>query len=58
VRISGVPPVLVVVGGLPAVGKSTVARCVANRVRSPYLRGDRIEQAIVAWSSLILAVSG
>jgi predicted kinase len=47
-----VPPVLVVVGGLPATGKSTIANLLANQVRSPYLRVDRIEQAIVGWSSL------
>jgi predicted kinase len=47
-----VPPVLVVVGGLPATGKSTVATALARRTSAPYLRVDRIEQAIVAWSTL------
>lgn len=52
-RDSGwVSPVLVVVGGLPATGKSTVATLLARRMGSPYLRVDRIEQAIVAWSAL------
>lgn len=46
------PPVLVVVGGLPATGKSTVAILLARRMRCPYLRVDRIEQAIVEWSTL------
>lgn len=45
-------PVLVVVGGLPATGKSTVARALAERMRMPYLRVDRIEQAVVTWTSL------
>jgi predicted kinase len=45
-------PVLVVVGGLPATGKSTVAHDLARLVQAPYLRVDRIEQAIVAYSSL------
>src|SRR3954451_5693528 len=45
-------PVLVVVGGLPATGKSTIAEHLARLVRAPYLRVDRIEQAIVAYSSL------
>jgi predicted kinase len=45
-------PVLVVVGGLPAAGKSTVAESLARRLRTPYLRVDRIEQAIVSWSAL------
>jgi predicted kinase len=45
-------PVLVVVGGLPATGKSTIAGILARQTKTPYLRMDRIEQAIVAWSSL------
>ena len=44
--------VLVVVGGLPATGKSTIAGILARQTKTPYLRIDRIEQAIVAWSSL------
>jgi predicted kinase len=47
-----VPPVLVVVGGLPATGKSTIATALARRTSASYLRVDRIEQAIVAWSTL------
>lgn len=46
------PPVLVVVGGLPATGKSTIATALARRTSASYLRIDRIEQAIVAWSTL------
>jgi predicted kinase len=46
------PPVLVVVGGLPATGKSTIAGHLAWQVRAPYLRVDRIEQAIVSYSPL------
>ena len=46
------PPVIVVVGGLPATGKSTIAIALARRTATPYLRVDRIEQAIVAWSAL------
>jgi predicted kinase len=44
--------VLVVVGGLPATGKSTIATALARQTSTPYLLVDRIEQAIVAWSSL------
>jgi predicted kinase len=47
-----VSSVLVVVCGLPATGKSTVASALATQTKTPYLRVDRIEQAIVAWSSL------
>jgi predicted kinase len=44
--------VLVVIGGLPATGKSTIATALARRTATPYVRVDRIEQAIVAWSPL------
>jgi predicted kinase len=44
--------VLVVVGGLPATGKSTIATVLAKRTKTPYLRVDRIEHAIVSWSAL------
>ena len=44
--------VLVVIGGLPGAGKSTLAAALAARTRSTYLRTDRIEQAVVAWTSL------
>jgi len=45
-------PVLVVLGGLPATGKSTVAAALVRRTGLTYLRVDRIEQAIVAATAL------
>jgi predicted kinase len=42
----------VVIGGLPATGKSTIARALAIEAAAPYLRVDRIEQAIVTSSTL------
>lgn len=48
----GVQPVLVVIGGRPGTGKSTIAAALATKAATPYLRVDRIEQAIVAWSAL------
>ncbi|HET7304871.1 MAG TPA: AAA family ATPase [Segeticoccus sp.] len=42
----GRPPVLVVVGGLPATGKTTVGRAVARGLCAAYLRIDTIETAI------------
>jgi predicted kinase len=45
--------VLTVIGGLPATGKSTIARIVAEQIKMPYLRIDRIEHAIVASSELL-----
>jgi predicted kinase len=42
----------VVIGGLPAVGKSTIAVHLAAETSTPYLRVDRIEHAIVEWSEL------
>ena len=46
-------PVPVVVGGLPATRKSTIARILAEQSKAPYLRVDRIEHEIVAWSRTI-----
>ena len=40
-------PVLVVVGGLPATGKTTISRAVAGKVGAAHLRVDVIEQAVV-----------
>jgi predicted kinase/transcriptional regulator with XRE-family HTH domain len=40
-------PVLVVVGGLPATGKSTVASALARQAGLAFVRVDRIEQAII-----------
>ena len=47
-----VRPVLVVIGGLPASGKSTLAEALARETATPYVRVDRIEQAIVDWTAL------
>lgn len=44
--------VLVVVGGLPGSGKSTIAARLARRTATPYLRVDRIEQTVVEQTSL------
>lgn len=40
-------PVLVIVGGLPATGKTTICREVARLTRAVHLRVDTIEQALV-----------
>lgn len=40
-------PVLVVIGGLPATGKTTIARIVARALNAAYLRIDTIESAIL-----------
>ncbi|KUF19271.1 AAA family ATPase [Streptomyces silvensis] len=42
---------LVVVGGLPATGKSTAARTVARRLGASYLRIDTIEQSLSRFSA-------
>ena len=42
---------LVVVGGLPATGKTTVARAAAGRIDAAYVRIDTIEQAIARFAA-------
>jgi predicted kinase len=37
---------LIVLGGLPGSGKSTIAQSLATRMKAIYLRVDSIEQAI------------
>src|ERR1700722_9036932 len=49
-------PVLIVVCGLPATGKSTVASALVRRTGFAYLRVDRIEQAIVGSGELRAAL--
>lgn len=44
-------PMLVVVSGLPATGKSTAAGTIAGRVGAAYLRIDTIEQSIVSFAA-------
>ena len=46
------PAVLIVVGGLPATGKSTICRELSRTTRSPWLRVDRIEDAVVRSTTL------
>lgn len=45
-------PILIVVGGLPATGKSTVASELIRRTGFTFIRVDRIEQAIIASTEL------
>lgn len=47
---------LVVIGGLPATGKSTIARVLAQHHKIPYVRIDTIEQSLIR--SGIADVSG
>jgi predicted kinase len=39
--------VLIIIGGLPAAGKTTIARALAREIGAAHLRIDTIEQAIV-----------
>ena len=45
-------PILIVVGGLPATGKSTVASALVRRTGFTFVRVDRIEQAIIGSAEL------
>lgn len=49
-------PVLVVIGGLPAAGKTTIAAALARQVGAAFLRVDSIEQAILRATSLVQPV--
>lgn len=49
-------PVLVVVGGLPAAGKTTIAAALARQVGAVFIRVDSIEQAILRATSLVQPV--
>ena len=46
------PPVLIIFGGLPGAGKTTLARAIAVRSHAVYLRMDTIEQALRASGEL------
>jgi predicted kinase len=50
--------VLVVIGGLPGTGKSTIAREVATRTGAAWLRIDAIEQAIRATLTANVGIAG
>src|SRR5271163_552797 len=43
---------LIVLGGLPATGKTTIARLLSRRIRATHLRIDTIEQALRSSGSL------
>ncbi len=45
-------PILIVVGGLPATGKSTVASALVRQTGFAFVRVDRIEQAIIGSAEL------
>jgi predicted kinase len=40
------PPILIIFGGLPATGKTTIAKNLAQQLGATYLRIDTIEQAL------------
>ncbi|MBO9554836.1 AAA family ATPase [Cellulomonas sp.] len=50
-------PVLVVLGGLPGSGKTTVARGVARALRAVHVRVDTVEQAVLHSSLGVAAVA-
>jgi predicted kinase len=48
---------LIIFGGLPGTGKSTIARLLAKRLKATYLRIDTIEQTLRACSTPQAAVT-
>jgi predicted kinase len=44
--LAGQPTTLIILGGLPGTGKTTLARLLANRLGAMHLRIDTIEQAL------------
>jgi len=42
----GLPPMLIIFGGLPGTGKTTIARELSSQLGAMYVRVDSIEQAI------------
>jgi hypothetical protein len=49
--VAGIP-ILIMVGGLPATGKSTVASALVRQTGFAFIRVDRIEQAIISSTDL------
>lgn len=47
------PPILIVVGGLVASGKSTVARLLADRLGAPRIEGDRVRARLDGYGSAL-----
>ncbi len=46
------PPLLIVLGGLPGTGKTSIARALATQLKCTYVRIDTIEQALLHENSL------
>src|ERR1700677_587564 len=51
------PPMLIIFGGLPATGKTTIAKNLAQQLGATYLRIDTIEQALRDYASVGLQVN-
>lgn len=49
---------LIIMGGLPGVGKSTLSRVLARRLSAVWLRIDSIEQALVHSGKIMMAQMG
>ena len=46
-------PILYILGGLPASGKSTLAKSLAKKIGAAYIRIDSIEEAILTHKKLV-----
>lgn len=52
------PPTLIVFGGLPGVGKTTLAKALAAKISACYLRIDTIEQTLKSKNCLVQGDEG
>ena len=49
---------LIIFGGLPGTGKTTISKEVAKRLKAVYLRVDTIEQTLKNSNSLVIGSEG
>ncbi|CDZ75782.1 polynucleotide kinase [Legionella massiliensis] len=51
-------PILIIFGGLPGTGKTTLSKELAKQLKAVYLRVDTIEQALINVSNILIGPEG